>query len=77
MFLALFFRLFVLLDLLLHRNGELVIFVDIYFEIVAGQTRRSYFDLVLLVGLYHVHGRSRRAGLVHPFVPEEIIQNPR
>ena len=66
------------LVLLLHRDDQFVVLVEMNLEILLGHARSSHFDLVFVVVLQDVDGRSRGvAALYEPIVAQKIVENAR
>lgn len=70
--------LLLVLGLLLQRDHQLVVFVDVDLEVLLGHTRSGDLDLVFVFTVDDVDGGSRgAAALGQPVVAQNLVENSR
>ena len=68
---------FFILGLLFHLDMQIVVVVDMDFEVLFIESGSSKLDIVLFFVFNYVDGRRSISGAVHPAVVEEIIEDIR
>ena len=73
-----FFLVFVFVfDFLLHRNDQIVFFIEMDVEVFFCHTGGSHFYGVTVIMFDNIDGGSGSICFLHPFGIEEIIENVR